>query len=142
MQDEKEAIRELTEEVRLLRQVVEGVQKDLAYYRDNDPADHEAAHPAVPGYGDAEPAAESKPESAPAEPAPAESAPAESKGEDAITRDDLSKRCLTLIRDNKVEKSHLITIMEEATGAKTIKQMPDDKLAAFAAELDKLEANQ
>lgn len=105
-------MQELKDEMTALRELLESVQRDLAYYRDGDPA----------------PEAEPQPEQK-AEPAP------EPKSEpEEVTREDLSKKCINLIRENKAEQKQLLDLLAEYN-AKTVKQVTDDKLAEVYARL-------
>ena len=75
---------------------------------------------------------------------PKADAPVEEKSEpvpmgEAPSRDTLQSKCLSLVREDRSRKEKITAALGKFN-AKLIKDIPDDKLNDFAAELDKIAA--
>lgn len=131
----KSEIAILTDEIKALREVLEAMQRDAAYYRSG-----ETTVPPIPD-GDDTP---SKPEPANAnteqttEPAQNNSEQA-AEPEQPVTREALSQLCLSLIRSKAASKDQLVGMIGKYNNAKTLKEVPDDDIPALASELYALE---
>lgn len=110
-------IKELREEMAALRAVLEAVQRDAAFYRDGGDSVPEQEEPAE----DADSGLEDTPEP------------------EAVTRENVSQLCLSLIRSKKVGKKSLLDIVAEYDGAQSVKQVEDAKLPELFERLKGME---
>ena len=70
--------------------------------------------------------------------AQAPSKPVETSATAVYTVDDVSQRCLELIRAKIVDKAGLLALLSKYNGATTITKVPKDSLAELAHELENL----
>lgn len=114
-------MKELREEMAALRAVLEAVQRDAAFYRDGGEAKPEQHEPSAEVAAEPEPTLDNTPEPG------------------AVTREQVSQLCLSLIRAEKVGKKQLLDIIAEYDGATSVKQVEESKLPDLYSRLKGME---
>jgi hypothetical protein len=114
---EKE-LKDLTAEVKALRELLNTIAKDVAFYRPE--ADmHTPADDVIPGF--------EKPKEDP-----------KSEPEKAVKREDVQSKCMEIVRADRSKKDSVAEIIASFGGAKTLKEVKDDDLAALMTKLEAL----
>jgi len=130
-------IEKLTAEVKALREVLQSIASDAAFYRTG-----ETDTPPLPGIDDTAIDEKTAPQPAAPPDEPVDDTPdteANGKGEapaddEAVTRQGISQMCLSMIRSKTATKEQLLAVMGRYN-ATTLKEVADDQLSSLSVEI-------